>query len=263
METTPQQVTSDYSRFDHIFETESPYKPEFIKEFNEAQALFKRAVKDKVNSHFGNSYSDLAGVMDSCIPDLLGRGFIINQTVAYHPGHRQSFLTTKIENVNGWRQSCVPLAALAKGPQAFGSELTYMRRYCLGALMGVAADDDDGNAATDAHNRDQPQRGQGKRSERRDHGERGQDRPRQTPRQESGAPPPRQLNEHETAMLALAKDLRAYLTGEPITTKAKLGLYLKAQTTIADLERLKAGSEILYGKLMKQVEEFKAKLPAE
>lgn len=259
METNSQQPQPDQSRFDDIFERQSPFNAEFIKEFNAAQALFQKAAKDKVNEHFGSHYADLAGVMDACMPHLTARGFIVNQSIVYHPGFRQEFLVTKVEHEQGWRQSCVRLSALAKGPQAFGSELTYMRRYCLAALMGIASDDDDGNAATEAHNRDQRQ---GPGRDKRDRN-RGQEQPRQVPAQSSEGTAPRKLNEQEVKMLALAKDLRGYLTGEAATTKAKIDKFFKDPAVIKDLETLQAGSELLYGKLLKQVEEHKAKLPAE
>ena len=44
-----------------------------------------------------------------------------------------------------------PLLAFPKGPQAAGSELTYMRRYAYAAILNITADeDDDANTAQDA-----------------------------------------------------------------------------------------------------------------
>jgi len=41
-----------------------------------------------------------------------------------------------------------PLRPQQNTPQAYGSALTYARRYSLAAMVGVVADDDDGNAAS-------------------------------------------------------------------------------------------------------------------
>jgi len=192
--------------------------------------------------------------MEACIPHLLGLGFIVNQTVAYHPGHRQSYLVTKVENANGWRQSCVPLSALSKGPQAFGSELTYQRRYCLGALMGIAADDDDGNAAADAH-REQGER-QAKR-ERRENREPRQDRQRQNQTNQSAQrePPP------EDPMRVLAKRIRSHL----LTAKSKADLEMMADhpDVRADMQRVLDADKRLHAWLVGEIDAHGAKLPAQ
>jgi len=56
-------------------------------------------------------------------------------------------LETRIIHSSGeWIASQYPLAAYAK-PQEQGSAITYARRYALGALAGLAPEDDDGKAA--------------------------------------------------------------------------------------------------------------------
>lgn len=238
-------------RFDQIFEIASPHRAEFIQAFNTAQAQFSRAVKDKLNSDLGNAYADLAGVMEACLPHLLGLGFIVNQTVAYHPGHRQTYLVTKVENADGWRQSCVPLLSLDKGPQAFGSELTYQRRYCLGALMGIAADDDDGNAAADVFREHGDRQ---TRRERRDNRESRQDRPRQN------QPVRQQEAQPEDPNRALAKRIRAHL----LTAKSRADIALMADhpDVKADMKRVLDADKRLHAWLVGEIEAHAAKLPA-
>jgi hypothetical protein len=62
-------------------------------------------------------------------------------------------LHTRLMHASGqWLQSIVPLYSIQKGPQIFGAEVTYQKRYSYGALLNVSAeeDDDDGIVAQDA-----------------------------------------------------------------------------------------------------------------
>lgn len=57
-------------------------------------------------------------------------------------------LYTRLMHASGqWMESVIPIDA-GSGPQAFGSELTYYRRYATASILNlVAEDDDDGNVA--------------------------------------------------------------------------------------------------------------------
>lgn len=135
----------------NIFEFCSPDFGEFAKAFAPAQAHIKRALKDNTNPHFGSNYADLASIQEACMEALTSGGFSIVQPLIYHPEMKRTFLVTRLLHTSGqWMQSSVPIDD-AKGAQAFGSFVTYMRRYSLAAIVGVASDDDDGNAATAAH----------------------------------------------------------------------------------------------------------------
>lgn len=135
----------------NIFEFSSADISEFAKAFAGAQGHIKRALKDNTNPHFGSRYADLASVQEACMEALTGGGFSVVQPLIYHPEMKRTFLVTRVLHTSGqWMQSSVPIDD-AKGAQAFGSFVTYMRRYSLAAIVGVASDDDDGNAATAAH----------------------------------------------------------------------------------------------------------------
>jgi len=47
-----------------------------------------------------------------------------------------------------WVSSDLQMPVAQKTPQGYGSALTYARRYSLAALVGIAQDDDDGEAGT-------------------------------------------------------------------------------------------------------------------
>jgi hypothetical protein len=59
-----------------------------------------------------------------------------------------ALLTTLAHETGQTITSEIPLFSLGKGPQVFGSEVTYMRRYSYAAILNIVADEeDDGEAA--------------------------------------------------------------------------------------------------------------------
>ena len=129
-------------------------------------------------------YADLASVHDACMAALNAEDIGVTHFTV--PIGDDVYLLTRATHASGeWYQSSFPLSTLdsvrqsiadaqkapvagllgsgldatgpsegtvkkkrAPGVQALGSEITYLRRYCLSALVGVATeDDDDGNAA--------------------------------------------------------------------------------------------------------------------
>lgn len=125
--------------------------PAFIK----AQAAFKPAVKDAVNGAFakGNnakpSYVTLAQAIDSVEGALRDNGIaLIQQTDIVDAG---TVLITRLIHESGeWIAGRYPVHPVKADPQGEGSALTYARRYALMALVGIAPEDDDGNAAVKA-----------------------------------------------------------------------------------------------------------------
>jgi hypothetical protein len=123
---------------------------------SKAQAAVTAAAKDKTNPHFRNSYADLASVWDACRGPLTDNDLSITQwpeTV-----ENGVAVTTVLGHASGqWMRSVLvmPLDAKATAQQV-GSAVTYARRYMLAAVAGVAPDDDDGNAASDAPPKNRP-----------------------------------------------------------------------------------------------------------
>lgn len=116
---------------------------------SKAQAGFKPLHKSRLakfptksGSTISYAYADLADVFDSCREALTKNELAITQYVI------SDFLVTELWHSSGqFFKSGVPLHTPQNtGPQAFGSALTYARRYGLSALLGIVAEDDD-----DAH----------------------------------------------------------------------------------------------------------------
>jgi hypothetical protein len=111
-----------------------------------AQAVMAGAKKDSTNPHFKNKYADLASVWDACRKPLTDNGLSVLQYTDIYEG--QTVLVTQLTHAGGGSViGRLPLPA-GKNMQEMGSALTYARRYGLAAMVGVAPEDDDGNAAS-------------------------------------------------------------------------------------------------------------------
>lgn len=117
-----------------------------------AQPTFKPLIKDKlavINSakaSYKYKYADLASVFDSIRESLATNEIAIVQTTT--PAESGYLLTTRLIHSSG--QSIDSTLRLDKwpDPKQFGIEMSYMRRYALCALVGIASDDDtDGDGA--------------------------------------------------------------------------------------------------------------------
>lgn len=126
--------------------------PAFIK----AQGAFKPAKKDSVNTQFSKgagtpkpSYVSLTQAIESVAEALRANGIAMLQQTDVVDA--QTILITRLIHESGeWIAGRYPVHPVKADPQGEGSALTYARRYALMALVGIAPEDDDGNAATEA-----------------------------------------------------------------------------------------------------------------
>jgi hypothetical protein len=113
-----------------------------------AQGEMSAAKKDSNNPHFKSKYADLTAVWDACRAALSRHSVAVVQ--APEPSESGVMLRTVLMHESGeWIDSTLFIPAAQSGAQAFGSAMSYARRYSLAAMVGVVADeDDDGNAAS-------------------------------------------------------------------------------------------------------------------
>ncbi len=110
-----------------------------------AQGQMENATKNKANPHFKSKYADLAAVLDAIRAPLSANGLSTVQTMQI--AERCIILRTTLLHSSGqYIATDYPIAAGLK-PQEMGSAMSYGRRYSLTALVGIAQDDDDANAA--------------------------------------------------------------------------------------------------------------------
>lgn len=92
-------------------------------------------------------YADLASVIDAIRAPLSENGLAFVQAVM--PDDKSMRIrTTLMHNSGQWIAGEISLPPdRMGGVQGMGSALTYARRYALAAMVGIAQDDDDGEAA--------------------------------------------------------------------------------------------------------------------
>ena len=110
-----------------------------------AQGGMENAAKNKINPHFKSTYADLASVLDAIRAPLSNNGLSTVQTMAITE-HCIVLRTTLLHSSGQFIATEYPIAGNL-APQQMGSAITYGRRYSLAALVGIAQDDDDANAA--------------------------------------------------------------------------------------------------------------------
>lgn len=131
-----------------------------------AQAQFPKIAKTQTahvqgkpgKASYSYSYADLADVLAAVRPVLAANGLTITQPTTYIEG--KLHLITKLRHVGGGgEESIIDLSSASPGnPQAFGGSLTYLRRYELTTLLGIAAEDDtDAQHVTPAGRREEPE----------------------------------------------------------------------------------------------------------
>jgi len=112
-----------------------------------AQGNMNGAKKDARNPFFKSSYSDLTSVMQAISKPFFDNGLSFVQAAEYEDG-MIAIITRIIHKSGQWIESKTLLPAVKNDPQAYGSAITYGKRYSLQALAGVPSVDDDGQFAS-------------------------------------------------------------------------------------------------------------------
>jgi hypothetical protein len=123
--------------------------PELFAALAKAQAEVENATKGSTNPHFKSKYADLAEVLNTVRPTFAKHGLSLLQSTGFE-GSLVSVETVIGHEGGGFISSiasCVPAKSDAQG---IGAATTYLRRYGLAAMTGVAQEDDDGQSAAHA-----------------------------------------------------------------------------------------------------------------
>lgn len=108
-----------------------------------AQLAMGSAKKDSANPFFKSKYADLAEIVSVVKDPLLKNGISFLQIVT-----EVGVETTLIHESGEFISGTTPIVvAKQNDPQALGSAITYARRYGLQAMLGIPAEDDDGEKA--------------------------------------------------------------------------------------------------------------------
>lgn len=127
---------------------------ELMSALAKAQGQMSGALKDSDNPFFRSKYADLNSVWNACREALSANGLAVVQAPKYDV-EKGTYLLTILGHSSGqWISSSLPIniqtakEGRVNELQLLGSAITYLRRYALSAIVGVAPDeDDDGNGA--------------------------------------------------------------------------------------------------------------------
>ena len=126
--------------------------PAFVK----AQGMVEGAAKDSNNPAFKSKYADLSSVWMACKIGLQDNGFAVQQWLGEMIDNRMTMTTMLLHESGQWQRETLSIPLMKVDAQGYGSAATYAKRYSLAAIMGVCAEDDDGNAASQSRPRADP-----------------------------------------------------------------------------------------------------------
>ena len=124
---------------------------------SKAQAAVNSATKDKVNPMYKSDYSSFDSLLSACRPALIEQGISITQWPIGSNDDR-CHLMTRVQLKDQWMQCTFSIPVSKKDAHGFGSAITYLKRFCLSAVVGIASEiDDDGNSASGVSRQGKPQ----------------------------------------------------------------------------------------------------------
>lgn len=119
----------------------------FVVALNAFQSELDLVKRNAENPFFNSSYATYAQIWDTVQKLFTSHGFSIAHGSA--PFEKGIGVVTLVTHISGeWMKTTVQLPLQKFDPQAVGSAISYGRRYNLTGLLGIALEDDDGNAAS-------------------------------------------------------------------------------------------------------------------
>jgi len=123
---------------------------------NIAKALVKAQLemitpkKGSVNPFFKNKYADLNDVLAAVVPALNNNGIVLLQPLVNIDG--KNFVKTVLMHESGevFESLAEIFCKNTNDAQAYGSGVTYARRYSLSSICGIGSEDDDAQKAVQA-----------------------------------------------------------------------------------------------------------------
>ena len=123
----------------------SPVINEIATALSAFQGEVESVKKDGNNPFFKSKYATLAGIMETIRTPLSKNGLAVTQ----FPLPNGQLTTILMHKSGQYMKATYSMTPKDVSPQAMGSVITYMRRYAISAVLGIATeDDDDGNAAS-------------------------------------------------------------------------------------------------------------------
>jgi hypothetical protein len=122
---------------------------ELFSALSKAQGQIEAASKGSVNPHFKSRYADLNSLREVIREPLLANDLAVIQAPSIE-GNCVAVTTFLTHKSGEFISSTLRMPFGQNTAQAIGSAITYCRRYSLSSILNLAAEDDDGNAATES-----------------------------------------------------------------------------------------------------------------
>lgn len=114
-----------------------------------AQGQMESATKDSDNPFFKSKYADINTIIQTAKKPLSENGLSVIQLT--DRSETKAKVTTILGHKSGqYISTTLELAPTKPDAQGMGSAITYARRYAYQAIIGMGAEDDDGNEASKA-----------------------------------------------------------------------------------------------------------------
>lgn len=107
-----------------------------------------KAISKTGKSNYGK-FVELGAALEHALPILSKQGLSITQMPIVTEDNTTHLVTMLLHKSGQWMKSTYPVRMQQTTPQGQGSAITYARRYALMAVVGIAGDDDDGQAGTE------------------------------------------------------------------------------------------------------------------
>jgi hypothetical protein len=117
-----------------------------MQELFKALSAFQKEVvnptKDATNPHFKSNYVKIDGIIEAVKEPLSKHG--LSYTQIFRVSEGVTYLVTRLNHVSGdFIESELPIQPDKSNIQGFGAAVTYLRRYSLESICGIAGEDDD------------------------------------------------------------------------------------------------------------------------
>ena len=120
-----------------------------LSQLMKAKAEMGSAVKkDSANPFHKSKYASLGAHLDLSESVLLKHGLLMLHTPNMINGQHVLVAALHHPESGQWIKSYLPLHNPKNDSQGIGSSLTYMRRYSINSMLGLNAEDDDGETAS-------------------------------------------------------------------------------------------------------------------
>jgi len=148
-EETEQAAEADYHHAQEFerqrWEHEQAIQAKLFSALSKAQGQMGAAAKNNKGNY--GKFADLSSIREASAAPLADNGLAIYHRMSQPNPKRLACTCVICHEAGGTIESTLECALQDESPQKIGSAETYLRRYTMLAALGIATDDDDGQAA--------------------------------------------------------------------------------------------------------------------